>query len=451
MPTEDRRIGKLLPSPVTPPDTVCFTITIPNAVQYRAAFLGQINVLGQALTWDHPTDGTDCLPCEEAAQLWRNAIYNAVWSNECGEDMSCQDVADCIENDQAVQDAIAEQINNNVNIQNNVYTQAYQGAPMTDAQATGAVVYGPACNYDSLFGSVTAIIDQMDRNNRDFLEIIKVGANTRERVSLLLKAIPLFETLPIDEGIDYINKLQEEILENYEAQWTDALRDEYRCALFCLAKDKPECQLSFDDVFEYYNTRLGANLEPENLFNSLSQYFITGTWSGSTVVDIMMLTQLGVWRAASNWLGTSLRSFQTVGLLGSDDLNPDWVLLCEDCPEPPPTNLQLVNIDTTWSPEPVYLYTNSNGDVWQIEGYPQTGSDYNNITSVRDVDNRCFYVKAIQVIGGSFVFYYQLNCGGGVMTSTTITDMIGVNIRDIRCYGTGGARIKIRVTIALVP
>lgn len=98
MPTEDRRKGKLLPNPVDPENTVCYTIQIPNAVPYRAAFLGQLDVLGRALTWDHPTDGTECEDCEEAAQLWRNALYLATWSDECEVlPMSCDDVADCIE------------------------------------------------------------------------------------------------------------------------------------------------------------------------------------------------------------------------------------------------------------------------------------------------------------------------------------------------------------------
>lgn len=73
----NRRRGKLLPSPVTPTDTICIRIEVPNAVEYIAAFFGQLDILGSWYTWDHPTDLTECVDCEEAAQLWRTAIYDA--------------------------------------------------------------------------------------------------------------------------------------------------------------------------------------------------------------------------------------------------------------------------------------------------------------------------------------------------------------------------------------
>src|SRR5687767_15995801 len=123
MPTEDRRVGKLLPSPVTPLTIVCYTIEIPNAVQYRAAFLGQLDVLGMASTWDHPRGANECLPCEEAAQLWRNALYNAVWSDECGGSMSCEDIAGCIETSEAVQDALATAISESEALQQAIADQ----------------------------------------------------------------------------------------------------------------------------------------------------------------------------------------------------------------------------------------------------------------------------------------------------------------------------------------
>lgn len=357
MTTEDRRHGKLLPSPVTPTTTVCFTIQIPNAVQYRAALFGQLNILGQWFTWDHPTDGTLCEDCEEAAQLWRDAIANATFSDDCEMDMSCQDVADCIETNPAVQSAIAEQITNNQSNQTTIYETSVVGAPMNAQQRAATIAQSEDCEPNSLFGSITAIVEQLDRNNRDFLEIVEVGTNARERVSTVIAAIPLFETLPINEAIDYVDKLQSEILENYEAQWTDSLKDEYRCDLFCLVKERDTCELTFQDLVEYYNNRLGTALEPINFFGAVVQYFLLGTWAGSTVVDIMMLTQLSAWQEASSWVGVSLRTLQTVGLLGANDDNPDWEILCEDCAEP---ELPIVIYEVAGYPSGTILQTGEN-------------------------------------------------------------------------------------------
>jgi len=331
MPSEDYRRGKLLPDPVTPPDTVCFMIQIPNAVQYRAAFLGQINVLGVASTWDHPTNGTECLDCEQAAQLWRNAIYNATWSDECGGDMSCADVADCIENDEAVQAALIAQLGS-AGAGNVIYETTVVGQPMSITTRNGTVANGgPSCDLDILFGSVTAIVDQLNQNNTDFLEVILLSDNNQQRVSKVIKAIPLLNEVPIDEVLDFVSELTTEIKENYDAQYTSALRDTYRCDLFCIAQDDPDCELTFQNLVEYFNNRIGTSLEPVNFFGSLVTYFIAGTWSGTSVVDILSLIQLSAWQQASDFSGISLRTLQTVGALGANDPDHDWELICDDC------------------------------------------------------------------------------------------------------------------------
>lgn len=276
--------------------------------------------------------GEDNADAYTAAELWRERIAQSSYQLDCGgPDMSCEDVADCIETNEAVQDAIAQQVINNPNISQSITAVSTVGAPMLPAQREGVVSATTDCDLDMLFGSITEILSQLDINNRDFLEIIEVGTNTRERITTLISAVPLIGLLPADEALQFLDKLQSEILENYEAQWTTSLKDEYRCDLFCLAQDQPNCELTFQAMIEYYNNRLGTALEPINFFGAVVQYFLLGTWAGSTVVDIMMLIQLSAWQEASNWLGLSLRTLQTVGLLGANNPDPDWNILCDEC------------------------------------------------------------------------------------------------------------------------
>jgi len=335
MPTDDYRHGKLLPTPVTPSSTVCFTITIPNAVQYRAALFGQLNILGEWFTWDHPTDGTFCADCEEAAQLWRDAIANATFSEDCGGSMSCDDVADCIENDPAVQNALAEQLLTNPSNQTTVYQTSVYGAPLNEAQRGAALATPPDCDLDVLFAMCTAIIDQLHINNQDFLEILEVASNPTERARNVISAIPGIGLLPIDEAIEFINQMVEEIQENYDAQWTTSVRDELRCALFCAAKDAPDCIVTFDMMTQIFEDRLNYYLDPVNTVLAFVQYFVTSTWAGTTVVDIMMLCQIAFWREASNWLGVNIRTLQIVARLVIDNPDPDWEILCTECATPP--------------------------------------------------------------------------------------------------------------------
>jgi len=331
----DRTTGLPLPSPVVPETSICFTIQVPNALEYRSALKGFLSELGKAWTWSQ-TAGEDNQDAYTAAELWRERIAAASYDLDCEGDMSCEDIADCIDTNEAVQEAITNVISQGSG-QQTIYETTVVGAPMTPAQRNTTV--GKAldgCDPDSLFGSITSIVDTINQNNVDFLELILLSDNNQQRISKVIKAIPLLNEVPIDEAMDFVSQLTVEIKENYDAEYTTAVRDTYRCDLFCLVKDADPCELTFQMIVEYFNNRLGTALEPINFFGAVVTYFIAGTWSGTTVVDIMSLIQMSAWQQASDWTGISLRSLETVGLLGANDPDPDWELICEDCaPEPP--------------------------------------------------------------------------------------------------------------------
>lgn len=332
--SEDYRKGKQLPSPVTPASTVCYTITIPNATQYRAALVGVISQLTNWYTWDHPTDGTVCADCEEAAQLWAYALENATFSENCEDEMSCADVADCIENDESVQAAIAAQLAIAGASQTTVYQTSVYGTPLAEAQRSAPIATPPECDLDILFAMCTAIIDQLHKNNEDFLEILEAASNPTERARNVISAIPVVGLLPIDEAIEFIDQLVEEIQENYDAQYTTSIRDELRCALFCAARDAEDCIVTFDMLTAIFENRLGYYLDPVNTAGALVQYFLLSTWAGTIVVDIMTLVQIAFWRQASEWLGVNIRTLQIVARLVIDNPDPDWEILCTDCAIP---------------------------------------------------------------------------------------------------------------------
>jgi len=305
---------------------------IPNDPLYVQAFRGVLADLGKYWTWSR-TVGQSDEPAQTAAEMWRDRLQFITISEECDDPVSCADVTDCIETNGGTQEAI-RQIVSSPSGQQIVYNTTVVGTPMAEAQRNAVVATSEDCNPDSLFGSVTSIIDQLHRNNQDFLEIILLSDNEQQRISKVIKAVPLLNEVPIDEALDFVSQMTSEIKENYEAEYTDALRDTYRCDIFCMVKDVPGCEVSFQMLVEYFNDRVGTTFEPINFFNALVQYFTTGTWSGTLVVDIMTLIQLSAWQQASDWTGISLRTLQTVGLLGANDPDPDWEIICEDCATP---------------------------------------------------------------------------------------------------------------------
>ena len=330
----DRTTGLPIPSPVVPATSICFLLEVPNALEYRAALKGALSDLGKSWTWAQ-TVGEDNEDAFIAAELWRGRLADAAYQLDCEAEMSCADVANCIETDASVRDAIAQQIAANPANQTSIYQTSIYGAPLTGAQRSAPLAQPPACDLDILFAMSTAIIDQIHLNNQDFLEILEVALNPTERARNVISAIPGIGLLPLDEAIEFINQLASEIQENYDAQWTSAVRDDLRCALFCAAKDAPDCIITFDMLTAIFEDRLNYYLDPINTAAAIVQYFVSATWAGTTVVDIMSLIQVAFWREASNWLGVDIRTLQIVARLVIDNPDPDWEILCTECAVPP--------------------------------------------------------------------------------------------------------------------
>jgi len=271
-----------------------------------------------------------------AAIAWTNdtllVYYILVRCFSGGSMQFCAKVIDCIVNDPDVQQAMADEMLADGPMRDAINQVSQKGAPITTGAGAGNLVGG--CDLDELFAGITEIVNTMNSNNKDFLEVMALAGSKTERISNAISAIPVIGLLPADEIVDWAAKMQAEILVNYDAEWTTTVKDEYRCGLFCIAKAHTDCTLSYDDIFAYIQTRLGAALDPLNILGSLVQYTILGTWSGTTVVDIMMLNQIGIWKVAGQWLGSVIRTLETVAALGKDTPDPDWLILCTDCPAP---------------------------------------------------------------------------------------------------------------------
>lgn len=355
----DKTTGLPLPSPVDPGTAICFQMRIPNAPEYIQALRGVIADLGKPWIWQQ-TVGQLNEGAYEAAELWRKAATTITYSEDCEGAMACIDVANCIETNGAVRDAIANQLTFG-DSQTNIYNTSQYGIPMTATSLQQPISVSDGCNKDVLFGSITAIVDQLNQNNLDFLEILLLSDNQAKRVAKVWDAIPLLNQIPGPTVIEFVSQLVTEVKENYDAQWTSALRDAYRCGLFCLTLEDEACELTFEMIFNFIQARIGAALDPANFFASAVIYFTTGAWAGSQLVDIMMLIQVAAWRQASSWLGLELGLLQTVALLGANDPDPDWNLLCTDCNTAPVKGFIVYgNVGTTT--------VSQVGNVYTIEG-----------------------------------------------------------------------------------
>lgn len=333
MTTEDRRHGKLLPSPVTPASTVCFQITIPNAVQYRAALFGVLGALGEWWTWDHPTDGTVCADCEEAAQLWRDAIANAVFLEDCGgEPVSCEDVADCIENDPATRTVVQNIVNNMsqpqfISVPGQALTPTQYNAPLNPLET---------CDLDAFWAQCEQFTEYFTQAGTDFIQKIEVYSNAVEGAGFIEMA-PILGTLvdevQIDKFLEFIDWAIETIGEFYEGALTTQVKQAIACAYFC--KGKADCELTIERIWQVQNERLGGLLIPSEITNvsQLVDAMLTIVTNPGLAVDIWLAFLAGMAKLAG-YLG--VRGIdQTLSItlkLAVNDANSDWMILCIDCP-----------------------------------------------------------------------------------------------------------------------
>lgn len=378
MPSETDRRGKLLPDPVEPPDTVCFTIQIPNAVQYRAAFLGQINVLGVWETWDHPTNGTDCVDCEQAAQLWRNAIYNATWSDDCGGDMSCEDVADCIENNAFVQGAIANQIETNELIKQAIFNAGggsnFAGAPsvpgvgLTPSQMNANLAAADTCAFDPFWAQTEQFVDYLLNLGQDALEQLALYTETLNSGAAGVKMSGLISKLKngatVGKVTEFLNWASNTMKGLYEAADNKENRDAIKCAIFCQNRDA--CLISLQGVWSVLSQRLGGALDPSSIttLEGLAETVVTLTFNPALALDVWMAFVIGTAKTAG-LLGLEGidETLQLILKVAVNDANNDWETLCEDCAARQYLDYIFTESEAGWN-------DNSFGSIWTVnEGW----------------------------------------------------------------------------------
>ena len=307
------------------PEEITFTtrcVPIPNIPEFIALIPGLMFQPTQEHFWIE----TGSMTIEQAAVAMQDALgmYNAI--EECS--MTCEQIIACIEDDPDVQQALS----------NYLASQGY--APVgTGGTPDDPSVYNDNpllvdgstiedCNNDNLFGAITQFVDFINRRIVDVFEIIESETNIIERTQIALEAVPITDTLAADSAAAFADQLIEEIAEGYDAAFTEELEDEYRCDLFCLVKDT--CQLDFQTFADYFNSRIG-NTPPDVQFSEYIEWFITGDFVGTNIVDAAYSLVCAALAYHSSAFGINIGALLTSINAALNDPNPDWATLCDDC------------------------------------------------------------------------------------------------------------------------
>ena len=311
-----------IPIPPLPPDNTQICLTIPNSAEYRQIVMGALNILTQWWYWDvnNPVDS------EDVVQRMMSCIAITGSDYEGCMELDCNDVLACITNPET---GIMQAIIDSVSLQTAEQFRA-------NGQSQSGLIFGsgvnPACDLDILWGGIRSVIDLANDNNIDVLQILEVVTNPFEFVQEVILGIFGVELPIIQSIVDWIGWVQDNILENYEAEITTAYLNEVMCDLFCLTQDS--CQLSPETLTNYFYTRLGSSLTIGSLLDETIAFLIGGVWVGTQIADVFFLSQFAFRAQLGKWFRLiGFLSVDTDFRIGANTPDNDWSILCTDCPD----------------------------------------------------------------------------------------------------------------------
>jgi len=241
MPADYRIVGKNFPEPIDPLTRVCFIIEIPDALEYRAAIMGQVEWLADWRCWRHDNQDFDNPPqnCLDVAQLFAIAVSESRFEDcpmDCAEMLEClaplfNDLTTQITTLQAQIEALQ------------TTTETIQQAQNDNATAEKTLEQSEVG--DAICGAATGIVEAMHQTTVDTYEDTEAGVvdSALELIPKFIRSVPLFGELPFDELFELVNWYFENQFEDYNADF-NAIKTGLICDLKCFVEAN-------DNVFDW--------------------------------------------------------------------------------------------------------------------------------------------------------------------------------------------------------
>lgn len=317
---KDSDFGWQLPTVVNPAEYWCYRINIPQDIAFLRALRGAIGELAYSYNWQPDVAETGKL----VATKWLGQIAEAeqfLAEGDCGS-MDCAQIIACINDPESgVSTAIINILNDSDSL-------------LDVGQSQGGLLLGDgnniSCDKDAWYGGIDNLVRALDENNLDSLQILEVMTNVNEWIAEVLGGVLGVEVPIVQSVIDWANFIQNNIMENYEAQITQQYKETLVCDLLCIAMEN--CELTPQHLVDYFFGRLSSQLTFNSLLNESLEFLVLGVWTGTEIADFMMLSQL-VFRAQfGRWFADiAFNSIDTDIRLGLNDPSNDWTLICDDC------------------------------------------------------------------------------------------------------------------------
>jgi len=405
----------------------------------------------------------DFINLYEKFWLQPSEFPNAIADNSCMD--LCTLILDCINTDTDIQQAIA-----NYSIGSNVPLDAPldTGISGTDVLEGAGIV---TCNNDNLFGATTGLVDLMNEIAEDLIEVLSNNSSVIGRVGDAIEGIPILGELPVDDILQLVENFVDDLEQLYQANYTVAVRDQYRCDLFCIAQG--DCEITFEQIYDYFEGEFGSTV-PTTSVEDFILWFATNSPANALIVPAWHLFIAGIMRFGGMVLDIDSGRLITMVSALYNDPDADWNVLCNcgttadfvfdfetgnqswiifDKPTEPPRGIYTVStgFEESWSEEryrcaPMYDFGSiQNIDRVDVDVYWELAGNTNVINLQKDwvqgVDVGSL-VESVTVTGnGDQTFSFQtqfssdkidLNCAVGTQNQVGVTGEI--IIKEVRVW-----------------
>jgi hypothetical protein len=314
--------GWQLPEVVNPDEYWCYQIYVPKDVAYLRALRGAIGELAYNWNWQRDVDNT----ASQVVQNWLTQIIEAdtIFNANEGECVDiCAELLNCILTNADIQQAIA-----NYSSVSNISSSQ----PENETNLAGQLINSPdGCDNDIIYGMTVQLVEFADRLIKDLLEGIKASNLSGDNIGFLIGAIPVVETLPIDELFELGYKLANDMEVAYLSASTELLKTEIACELFCIAQAN-DCVLTLEMVRDYFQTKADVVFSYDNPL-SFAIDFITGVFVGNAVYYGMNILFFQIMAFGGKFLEYLFEDYLRVINSMFNDPNPDWATECDECPD----------------------------------------------------------------------------------------------------------------------
>jgi len=351
----------------------------------------------------------------------------------------CELVADCIRDSDKVQEALQGETGNGYGpktiINNTQYTQNVFISGDGD---------GNGCSNDAKFGRIIALVEFIDEVMLDFFQVLDAVTNVISQLDELISAVPVFETLPIDEAIGVIGSTGEFWKDSYDASVNTQLLERIECELWC--EYGTDCDITVGDVRQLILERYNLN-STQGALNVFSAFAVfariagtiaaggVGTYVGDDFVYLSWLLQLSAIEATGSFFGVDPIDYVSTASNGTP--NTGWSLCVCDTWISELENCQYFD---DWTPTVTTNQTCSNG-VYRAE---QMGWELaftaTNITRVdtttwqeAPVANRAKYTVRLS-LNGSIVKEVERDFGQEVAGETDTAIIVNATCDEILVF-----------------